>query len=153
MASTPLPNSVSSFRQAIGLALLLGESQTDSSIAICLSKAFAVQTVRSTTGATIELVAQLISERPAKAGDHLLVLTHSPIPLGGVSDSDLFTYSLLRHTGELVGRRLLDWVATDGDDIRSFAYLTHPVSAWRGDPALSRRADFRASTASDATRK
>jgi antitoxin (DNA-binding transcriptional repressor) of toxin-antitoxin stability system len=39
------------------------------------------------------------------------------------------------------GAPLIDWIETDGDDVRSYAYITDPATAWLDDPDRERWCD------------
>ena len=151
MESTQLPHFISSFREAAGLCLLMDETRPDHAIAVFLDRSNAVQAVISSKSGSEALFGRLCRHHRARTTGKLLVLSHKSVELSPVSLTDLYSYELLRWVGEQIGRAVIDWVETDGDEIRSFAYRTHPLTAWANDPTSHRRADFRAATDSRPT--
>ena len=47
-----------------------------------------------------------------------------------IHESDLELFRSIRWQMSTVGAELVDWIETDGDHVRSFAYLTCPITAW-----------------------
>ncbi len=58
-----------------------------------------------------------------------------------VREADLRRYRQCGWTLARAGHRLLDWIETDGDVVRSYAHLTSPDRAWPNDPPDHRTGD------------
>jgi len=58
-----------------------------------------------------------------------------------VREVDLRHYRHARWALAQAGCDLIDWVETDGDLFRSYAYLTCPAEAWTNDPPSHRLSD------------
>ena len=58
-----------------------------------------------------------------------------------VRERDLHLYRRARWSLGRAGCDLVDWIETDGDLFRSYAYLTCPAAAWAGDPPANRLSD------------
>jgi len=142
MARQPRPTPITTFRDALGLAMSLADEYAFANAAVLLAgdgRPIDVA-VDEGIGATIEPVvawacgARCWARRPHSA----LVLSIRPHEAEVVRERDLWRY---RQAGWSLGRAgfdLLDWIETDGDLFRSFAYLTCPARAWAGDPPVDR---------------
>jgi hypothetical protein len=73
-----------------------------------------------------------------------LVLSVRAAPLEPVSHVERQRHERLSGVARLAGYRLLDWIETDGDCVRSHAYLTDPETAWPADTDCDRDLERRA---------
>ncbi len=73
----------------------------------------------------------------------VVLVTVRPFDVDVVREQDLFQY---RRAGWAIAQRgahLIDWLETDGDCCRSYAYVTCPARAWESDPPGHRLSDGR----------
>lgn len=143
--STPHPVTVPSFRDAVGLALELGDEYAFAFVAVLLDehrrqldrRVFDVVGV----GLTSVLAWCLSQAAGLRQPVNVLLLTVRSVEPDVVREHDLAQYRRAERTLTGTTAGLLDWIETDGELIRSFAYLIHPDTAWIADPAEHRRVD------------
>ena len=70
-----------------------------------------------------------------------LVVSVRPYEPDLARERDLHLYRRARWSLGRAGCDLVDWIETDGDLFRSYAYLTCPARAWAGDPPVHRLND------------
>jgi len=70
-----------------------------------------------------------------------LLVSVRPFDPEVVREADLRRYRQARWALGRSGCDLVDWIETDGDLFRSYAYLTCPAEAWSDDPPNHRLAD------------
>ncbi len=63
---------------------------------------------------------------------NVLLVSVCPTATPTIRESDLDLFRSLRWRLSIAGVDLVDWIETDGDHVRSFAYLTCPAAAWAG---------------------
>ncbi len=145
---------ITSFRDAVGVAMELADEYAIAN-SVLLTEPTTGRVVRSSLSTAIEtsLSPQLrwswrscISEcrdRPERSGLDVVLLAVRETSLLPVRETDLTSYRFARATLSYCNARLLDWIHTDGDHIRSFAYLTSRHTAWAGDNTSHRCEDER----------
>ena len=78
-----------------------------------------------------EVLGWLSSRLQALAGKALvLLISVRSLDSWYVYERDLSDYRLARATISRYGATLVDWIETDGDLVRSYAYLVNPNTAW-----------------------
>ncbi len=71
----------------------------------------------------------------------VILVSVRPYDVGVIREDDLVRYRRARWAISGAGAHLSDWIETDGDLFRSYAYLTCPAEAWPHDPPTERRSD------------
>ena len=139
------PATVSCFRDAVGLALQLSEDYAYAQVAVLLDDDGTGLDRRVFDGVGVGLMPVLAWCLSTAAGIgrpiDVLLLTARSIEPGVVREQDLAHYRRAERTLTGANLGLLDWIETDGELVRSFAYLIHPDTAWIADPADHRRVD------------
>ncbi len=64
----------------------------------------------------------------------VVLLSVRPFDADVIREADLALYRRARWAIGVAGAELLDWIETDGDLFRSYAYVTCPALAWPDDP-------------------
>ncbi len=139
MKTSALPTSVSMFREALGLAFELDDLSPGQTFSLHLSPTGAVENVVAISEIYSPQTIERLLSRPAS---RWLLITSLDVPLGPVLRSDTLWFSFLSSIAQVRFQTLVDWIVVDGEDARSFAYLTSPETAWIDDPAEVRRHDY-----------
>lgn len=71
----------------------------------------------------------------------VVLVTVRPYEADVVRERDLELYRAAKWSLAAAGVHLTDWIETDGDLFRSYAYLTCPADAWTDDPPSQRWQD------------
>lgn len=134
---------ISSFRDALGLAMLLADEYAFVNAAAVLDPAGTVTTIglADGIGQSVEQLLGWCAARPAPEPSQVLLLTVRPYEHDVVAERDLDLYRRARWKLAGAGFGLADWIETDGDLFRSYAYLTCPAHAWPQDPSEDRIRD------------
>ncbi len=167
---------VVTFRDALGLAMLLADEYAFVNAAAVLDRSGAVTAlgVVDGVGQSIELLvgwcraradgselhgprpnagasqASMTRRRPSagapsagapSAGANVLLVTVRPHDQDVISEYDLALFRRARWSLAEAGLDLSDWIETDGDLFRSYAYVTCPAQAWPEDPPQDRMTD------------
>lgn len=139
------PATVSCFRDAVGLALQLSEDYAYAQVAVLLDENGIQLDRRVFDAVGVGLMPVLAWCLSTAAGlgrpVDVLLLTARSIEPSVVREQDLAHYRRAERTLTGANLGLLDWIETDGELVRSFAYLVHPDTAWITDPADHRRVD------------
>lgn len=134
MSIVPLPHSIHSFRDALGLALELSDEFAFAHAALVLTpdRRCVDFEVFTAIGDNLSEVLSWLSGRVERYVDSALVLLISIRSVDGCSiyEQDLSNFRLARTTISGYGGSLLDWIETDGELVRSYAYLVNPNTAW-----------------------
>ncbi len=139
MSIVPVPESIMSFRDALGLALELSDEFAFAHAAVVLSPTRACVDFRVFT-AIVDNPSEVLgwlSHRFHRYVSPALVLLISVRSVDGwsVYERDLTDFRFARNTIAELGGLLLDWIETDGDLVRSFAHLVNPNTAWSVEAA------------------
>jgi len=134
MSIVPMPDSIHSFRDALGLALELSDEFAFAHAALVLSpdrRCVDFEIFTAIVDNLAELLGWLSSCFEQKV-DAALVLLISVRSVDGWSiyERDLSNFRFARTTVSGYGGSLLDWIETDGELVRSYAYLVNPNTAW-----------------------
>ncbi len=136
---------IATFRDALGFAMEFGTIHRWASAALVLDRNKRPSDIVVADGdaGALEAVISWASALTPGPGRPWLVLAVSARPMRPevVAEADLRRYRQARWTLGLAGRDLIDWIETDGDLVRSYAYLTCPATAWAGDPPHHRLSD------------
>lgn len=134
MSIVPVPDSIRSFRDALGLALELGDEFAFAHAALVLSADRRCVDFEVFTSIVDNLskVLSWLSDRFERRTDSSLVLLISIRSVDGWSiyEHDLSDFRFARATISGFGGHLLDWIETDGELVRSYAYVVNPNTAW-----------------------
>ena len=136
------PTFISSFRDGLGLAMGLSDEYAFANAAVLLDRRRRVLLVHRSdrVGGSIGRLVDQICARTcgslSSAGTpaSVLLITVRPVEADVVREADLHLFRRARWTLGAAGPDLLDWIETDGDLFRSYAYLTCPGLAWPNDP-------------------
>lgn len=137
-------STVTSFRDALGLGLELSDEFAYAQAALLLSVDGTIMGATVSTSVGVGLTSTLawcLAEAPPDQSAEVLMLTVRCLDLDRIYEQDLELYRRVERTLAGTNLGLVDWIETDGDCARSFAYLIHPDTAWSTDPASHRRAD------------
>ncbi len=161
------PKSINSFRDAVGLALRVADEFAFANAVAVLDADGSCRSLAMTSGigASAEPLLRwlttddrvwLPAKRPPRRVDgtdpiersalgpvpaSLLVVSVGELDPSVIRECDLERYRRAQRTAGRRGLRLLDWMATDGDAVRSYAYLVDPIGAWPADPPDDRCED------------
>lgn len=150
MSSIPIPPSIVTFRDAVGLAMQLADEFAFVNAAALLDSGGTVLdlAIAEGIGRTIDPVVRWAAATvpaPQTAGtDHgcrVVLVSVQPYDVDLIRESDLRLYRRAGWSMAAVGHRLVDWIETDGEDFRSYAYVTCPATAWGEDPPGHRNQD------------
>jgi hypothetical protein len=141
----PVVPPIASFRDAVGFAMELTDRYAFVNAAVLLAgdgRPVDLAVVEGIAGSIEPVVAWAAGvdhwATPARSS---LLISVRPVSPDIVCEADIGRYRRARWSLAGAGCRLLDWVETDGDLIRSYAYLTDPARAWADDPPGDRLAD------------
>ncbi len=144
MADPPV-SPVRSFRDAVGFALELADRYAFVAAAALLDADGVPVDVAVVEGlgSPIEPVVAWAAGADGwrSAPRRTLLISIRPFDPGVVAEDDLRRYRQARWSLGRAGCHLIDWIETDGDLVRSYAYLTCPAEAWAGDPPDHRLVD------------
>jgi hypothetical protein len=147
MSIAPQPVSITSFGDALGLAMALADEYAFANAAALIDDdgGLVDLAIAEGIGTTIEPLIQWIITRSAgDAGEArdsaalgpvaVVMLSVRPYEVDLVREEDLRLYRLATWSAAAAGLHLLDWIETDGDLFRSYANVTCPAKAWDQDP-------------------
>ena len=151
-AAPTMPNRSSPFVTRSGLAMELADEYAFVNAAAILDRDRRLHDliVAEGIGRTIEPVVgwltdavglRFTDQRLGSVG--VVLVTVRPFDVDVVREEDLHLY---RRAGWAIAERgahLIDWIETDGDCFRSYAYVTCPARAWEYDPPGHRLSDGR----------
>ena len=134
MSIVPVPESIRSFRDALGLALELSDEFAFAHAAVVLScerRCLDLGVFTAIDDNLPELLGWLSErfQRQPQAETVLLISVRS-VDAWLVYERDLGNYRFARATITEFGGRLLDWIETDGELVRSYAHLANPNTEW-----------------------
>lgn len=137
------PVKISTFRDALGLAMLLADEYAFLRAAALLHQDGTVQELLTVDGfgsSIGSLVGQVCIRlhRPPGGISSVVLLTIGPMEDGIIRESDLGQFRRARWAVSASGADLVDWIETDGDLARSYASITCPALAWPQDPPEQR---------------
>lgn len=124
------------FRDALGLAMSLADDHAFVHAAVCLDPHHAIIGMPQSEGlgrSPGPLIAAVCDQSPGSVAAVVLA-TVRPFEPDVVREADLQLFRRSRWALAEVGIDLLDWIETDGDLFRSYAYVTCPALAWPDDP-------------------
>lgn len=146
-------HSIATFRDALGLAMGLADDYAFVNAAILLDRRRLVRGVTMAEGIG-QSIAPLVARIRARHGAHrfggaagavtpdsvtaAVFISVRPFEVDIVRESDLERFRRARWAMVDVGVDLIDWIETDGDLFRSYAYVTCPGRAWPDDPPEER---------------
>jgi hypothetical protein len=149
MAGPPLPPSINAFRDALGFAMALADEYAFTNAAVLLAgdgRPIDLAVADGIGGSIEPVVAWAAGSswwtQPPRSS---LVFSIRPYEPDLVRERDLRRYRHARWSLAQAGCDLLDWIETDGDLFRSYAYLISPAEAWSDDPPPHRLGDRRPS--------
>lgn len=134
MAIVPVPFTISSFRDALGLAFELSDEFAFAQAAVlidrqrrCVDFGVFTEVGQGLTPALGWLSRRVDHHRPS-----LRALFISVRSVNGliVAEHDLAEFRFAVHTAAQMGVSVIDWLETDGELVRSYAYLTNPNTVW-----------------------
>lgn len=147
------PGPIRSFRDAIGAALELADDHPLASVAVLLEPDGERVDVAIARGldASIEAVVAWAAAVDGWAGSGrlarrplgVLLISIRSFDPDVIREADLRRFRQAGWTMARAGHRLVDWIETDGDLVRSYAHVTSPDRAWPDDPPEHRRGDRR----------
>lgn len=145
MSKPTLPPPIVTFRDALGFAMELTSSHVEVHAALLLTRdgqPIDLGLVEGPCG-TIETVTDwAVGLRSwARSPRRLLLASVRPFDSDVVREHDLRLFRRASWSLAAAGADLLDWIETDGDLFRSYAYLTCPAHAWPTDPIEHRLVD------------
>lgn len=134
MSIVPVPESICSFRDALGLALELSDEFAFAHAVVVLSPDRRCVDFRVFT-AIVDNVSEVlgwVSYRLERRTTPALVMLISVRSVDGWSiyERDLSNFRLARKKISDLGATLIDWIETDGELVRSYAYIVNPNTAW-----------------------
>lgn len=136
---------ITCYRDAVGLALELADRHAfASAIALLDANGRRIDlAVARGLGPSLEPVVAWARGRAGWSGSPTgaLAVSVQPLAPGVIREVDLHRFRQANWSLAAAGCRLVDWIETDGDVVRSYAYLTCPAAAWPDDPPHHRRAD------------
>ncbi len=142
--------SIITFRDALGLAMELADDYAFVNAAAIVDHGgnLVDLIVAEGIGRTIDPVIGWLCEPPPPRNRgrpiaQTLVVSVRPFEADVVREQDLRLYRSARWTLAAAGIELIDWIETDGDLFRSYAYVTCPARAWERDPPADRLSDGR----------
>ena len=137
MPIVPVPKSVVSFRDALGLVLELSDEFAFAQAVLVTDRAnrcidFMVFTEVGDGLATgLRWLSRRIAMYPCRS--RVLLISVRSIDELCVAERDLADYRFAEHTIGALGAVLRDWIETDGEVVRSYAYLTNPNTTWSAE--------------------
>lgn len=140
------PAVIGSFRDAVGLAMELADEYAFANAGAVIDTTSGVLVdlaVAEGIGRTIEPITRWLVDSdgcwPELPG--ILFLTVRPFEVDVVREQDLRLYRSAAWAVAAAGGQVIDWIETDGDLFRSYAYVTCPASAWPSDAPEDRLTD------------
>ena len=140
MSIAPQPVSITSFRDALGLAMALADEYAFASAAALVDRPgnMVDLAIAEGIGTTIEPLTRWIASSGHSPGADgpvaAVLLSVRPYEVDLVREEDLRLYRHAVWTVATAGLHLLDWIETDGDLFRSYANVTCPARAWDDHP-------------------
>ncbi len=141
---------IESFRDAVGFAMELADRHAFVVAAALLGPDGRPVDVATLSTAAVGSIEPEIEPVVAWAAGHdgwrcqprrTLLVSVRPFDPEIVREVDLRRYRQARWALAHSGCDLIDWIETDGDLFRSYAYLTCPAEAWSDDPPTHRLVD------------
>ncbi|MEM7274324.1 MAG: hypothetical protein AAF547_14670 [Actinomycetota bacterium] len=144
---------VNTFRDALGVAMAIAEDYAFANAAVLVEPGGRIHDIgivegigTSIDGLTRWVVAALGGAAAARQGRRspplrVLLISVRPFEVDTIRESDLRRYREASWAVANTGADLLDWIETDGDLFRSYAYTTCPGVAWPDDPPQDRQDD------------
>lgn len=134
MPIVPVPSTVAEFRDALGLAFELSDEfafaqavVTTDHLHRCID--FAVFTeIGDGLAPTLNWLSDRIGHRPRPR--RVLLISIRSIDGIIVAERDLAEFRFAQQAVDRLGARLIDWIETDGELVRSYAYLANPHTTW-----------------------
>ncbi len=139
MPIVPVPSTVSSFRDALGLALELSDEFAFAHAVLvtdhngcCVD--FGVLT---RFGEGLIPVLGWLSDRVERQNNprNVILFTARTLDWHVVAERDLAEYRFAATIVNRLGLHLVDWIETDGEIVRSYAYLANPNTGWANQAA------------------
>ena len=147
MGPIPIPGTIISFRDAVGVAMELADEFAFANAAAILDERGHLldMAVVEGIGRTIEPVVEWATGIDGwhTRINRILLISIRPYEVDIVREADLRLYRRAGWAISAAGARLIDWIETDGDLVRSYAYVTCPAQAWLDDPPGERASDGR----------
>lgn len=144
MDDPPIP-ALRSFRDAIGFALELADRYAFVAAAVLLGPNGQPidLAVAEGLGSSIEPVVAWAAgiDGWGAVPRRSLLISVRPFDPEVIREADLRRYRQARWSLAGAGCHLVDWIETDGDLVRSYAYVTCPAEAWAADPPDHRLID------------
>lgn len=141
----PAPTAIGSFRDAVGFAMELADHHAFATAALLLGPGHRPidLAVVGGLGGSIETVVAWAAGACRLTGPRrtVLVVSVRAVDPDVVAEADIRRYRHADWSLTRAGGQLIDWIETDGDVYRSYAYLIHPARAWAHDPPADRFAD------------
>lgn len=134
MSIVPVPDSIGSFRDALGLALELSDEFAFAHAAVVLNPDrrcvdFGVFT--SIVDNLSEVLSWLSSQFELRVDSaQVLLISVRSVDGWSIYERDLSNFRLARTTIAECGGLLIDWIETDGELVRSYAHVVNPNTAW-----------------------
>ncbi|MGH1489019.1 MAG: hypothetical protein ACRBK7_06420 [Acidimicrobiales bacterium] len=136
---------IATFRDAVGLAMQLADEYAFVSAGVVLDSTGAVNDIvlAEGIGKTIKPVVNWLAEASDRwpVTPQLLLLSVRPFEIDVIREQDLRLYRQACWAIAAAGGGLIDWIETDGDLFRSYAYVTCPAAAWVNDQPEDRLND------------
>ena len=137
MSIIPIPTTISSFRDALGIALELSDEFAFAQAAAVVDPSDRCVDFAVFTEVGDGLVPSLgwLSTRASGHPPLSRVVLYSVRSVDGliIAEIDLAEYRFAAVTIGRMGANLVDWIETDGEMVRSYAYLTTPQTQWAMD--------------------
>ncbi len=147
------PLSIVTFRDAVGLAMAVADDFAFANVAALIRRdgTVADMAIAEGIGKTIEPLVAWAVAGPVDGSDSsrwpekpdVMLLSVRPFEVDIIREQDLLLFRTARWVLAGSGLGLVDWIETDGDLFRSYAYVSCPTEAWPGDPPTERYADQR----------
>lgn len=160
-SSIPGQDSVATFRDAVGLAMAIADEYAFANVAALISggqqhgspppgtvlDSIVAEGIGGTIQPLVAWAAAASQRQPAHGRSRpgeptppidVLLLSIRPYEVDIVRERDLRLFRQARWATAAAGLNLVDWIETDGDLFRSYAYVTCPAEAWADDPPTER---------------
>lgn len=143
---------VLTFRDALGLAMELADEYAFVNAAALIGRNGQLEDliIAEGIGRTIEPVVGWLATTAERrlpswrcGTTDVVLITVRPFDVEVIREDDLWAYRRAGWAIAAAGANLIDWIETDGDLFRSYAYVTCPERAWSGDPPADRLSDGR----------
>lgn len=145
MSIVPIPSAVTSFRDALGIALELSEEFAYTQAVVVIDDAGRCIDFNlfGRIGQGLMTMLSWISSRssayPPGSGVVLISVRSVDGPI--IWEQDIADYRFARQALQRVGVSVVDWIETDGELVRSYAYIVNPNTSWSIDAASEGAAD------------